>query len=148
MTRNITVERSVAAPPTSVWEVLADYPNISDWSPGVLNSYAIGDQLDGVGAKRQTELAPDGSMRMRETITEWVTGQRMVIAIDEIEQQPITSATMTFALADGDESTLLTMSYDDEADAELGPMLDEQFTGGFNWLIDALEQAAKARSAG
>ena len=147
MTRNITVERAVAAPRAAVWEVLADYPNISDWSPGVLNSHAIGDQLDGVGAQRQTELAPDGSMRMRETVAEWVAEERMAIAIDEIEQQPVTSATMTFTLADDGESTLITMGYDYEADAELGPMLDEQFTGGFNFLIDALEQAAKARSA-
>lgn len=146
MTRTIEVERAVAAARASVWAVLADYPNIADWSPGVLNSYAIGDQLDGVGAQRKTELAPDGSMRMRETVTEWVSEKQLVVAIDEIEQQPIASATMAFGLADADGSTTVTMRYDYEADAELGPMLDEQFTMGFNGLIDALEQAAQAKS--
>ncbi len=146
MTRTIEVEKTVAAPRASVWAVLADYPNIMDWSPGVINSHAIGDQVDGVGAQRKTELAPDGAMRMRETVTEWVAEERLVVAIDEIEQQPIASATMAFGLADGGESTTVTMSYEYQADAELGAMLDEQFTMGFNGLIDALEQAAQARS--
>ena len=33
--RNVTVERTVAASRSSVWAVLADYPNIADWSDGV-----------------------------------------------------------------------------------------------------------------
>ncbi len=68
--RNVKLERTLAAPQSSVWAVLADYPNIADWNDGVKNSYAIGDATEGVGAQRQTELAPDGKMRMRETVTE------------------------------------------------------------------------------
>ncbi|MCP3989225.1 MAG: SRPBCC family protein [Actinomycetia bacterium] len=143
--RNIKIERAVAAQQSSVWAVLADYPNISDWNDGVVNSYTIGDQVEGVGAQRQTELVPDGAMRMRETVTEWVTYERMVVAMDQIEQQPVKQATMTFSLAGGGDTTTVTMSYDYEpADGVPGPMLDEQFSVGFNGFMDSLERAAKA----
>ncbi len=146
--RNIKIERTLAAPQSSVWAVLSDYPNISDWNDGVLNSYAIGDQIEGVGAQRQTELVPDGKMRMRETATEWVAEERMVIAIDQVEQQPVKAATMTFTLSAGGETTPVTMSYDYEPEDGLpGPMLDEQFSAGFNGFIDSLERATKARTA-
>lgn len=72
--RNITIERTVAAPRANVWAVLADYPNISAWNDGVENSYAIGDALEGVGAKRHCELTPSGAMR--ETVTEWAPKKR------------------------------------------------------------------------
>jgi len=70
--RKLKIERTVTAPQSSVWAVLADYPNIVDWNDNIKNSYAIGDQIEGVGAQRKTELAPDGKMTMRETVTEWV----------------------------------------------------------------------------
>ena len=112
--RNVKVERTVAAPRSSVWAVLADYPNIADWNDGVMNSYAIGDATEGVGAQRQTELVPTGAMRMRETVAEWVPEERMVIAIDGIEKMPVTQARQTFTLSDDGEATQFTMSYDYE----------------------------------
>ena len=66
--RNVTVERTLTAPRSSVWAVLADYPNIVDWNDGVKNSYAIGDATEGVGAQRQCDLVPNGTMRRRETV--------------------------------------------------------------------------------
>ena len=48
--RNVKVERTVAAPRSSVWAVLADYPNIADWNDGLSNSYAVGDALPGGGS--------------------------------------------------------------------------------------------------
>lgn len=144
----IKVERTVAAPKSSVWAVLADYPNIVDWNDNIKNSYAIGDATEGVGAQRQTELVPDGAMRMRETVTEWVVGERMVIAIDEIEMMPVKAATQTFTLSHGGETTPFTMSYEYEPEGEaLGPMFDEQMSMGFNGFIDSLERAAQARAA-
>ncbi len=145
---NIKVERTLAAPRSSVWAVLADYPNIAEWNEGVTNSYAIGDATEGVGAQRQTELAPDGAMRMRETVAEWVLEETMVIAIDEIENMPVKAATQTFTLSDDGETTPFTMSYDYEPLGEpLGPMFDGQMSMGFNGFIDSLERAAQARSA-
>ena len=149
--RNVRVERTMAVERSSVWAVLADYPNIADWNDGVKNSYAIGDATEGVGAQRQTELAPDGKMRMRETVSEWVPEERMVIAIDRMEKMPVKQATMTFTLSGGDETTLLTMRYDYEPKSAiwslLGPVLDRQFGKGFSGFIDILEPVAQARNA-
>ena len=150
--RNVRVERTLAVSRSSVWAVLADYPNIGDWNDNIKNSYAIGDATEGVGAQRQTELMPNGAMRMRETVTEWVPEERMVLAIDEIERMPVKQATMTFTLSDGGETTLLTMSYDYQPKGGplaliLGPILDRQMNKGSNGFIDNLESAAQARTA-
>jgi uncharacterized protein YndB with AHSA1/START domain len=149
--RNVNVERTLAAPLSSVWAVLADYPNIADWNDGVKDSYAIGDATEGVGAQRQTELVPNGAMRMRETVSEWVPEERMVLAIDRIEKQPVKQATMTFTLSGGD-TTPFTMSYVYEPKGGplasiYGPMLDRQMNKGFNGFMDSLELAAQARAA-
>ena len=149
--RNVTVQRTVAAPRSSVWAVLADYPNIADWNDGVMNSYAIGDATEGVGAQRQTELVPTGAMRMRETVAEWVPEERMVIAIDGIEKMPVTQARQTFTLSDDGEATQFTMSYNYEPKGGplafiLGPVLDRQMNKGFNGFIDSLEPAAQAQA--
>lgn len=145
--RNIKVERKVAAPQPSVWAVLADYPNIVDWNDNITNSYAIGEATEGVGAQRQTELVPDGAMRMRETVTEWVAQERMVVAMDKIENMPVTEATQTFTLDEAGDSTRLTMSYDYEPMGEwLGQAFDDQMAMGFNGFIDSLERAAQART--
>jgi uncharacterized protein YndB with AHSA1/START domain len=150
--RNVKVARTLAAPRSSVWAVLADYPNIVDWNDGVKNSYAIGDATEGVGAQRQTELVPTGAMRMRETVAEWVPEETMVLDIDKIEKQPVKQATMTFTLSDGGETTPFTMSYDYEPKGGplaviFGPILDRQMNKGFNGFIDYLEQAAQAFTA-
>lgn len=150
--RNVKVERTVVAPRSSVWAVLADYPNIADWNDGVKASYAIGDATEGVGAQRQTEIVPNGKMRMRETVTEWVPEEKMVIAVDQIEKQPIKHATMTLTLSDGGETTPCTMTYDYEPKGGplaflFGPMLDKQMKKAFNGFMANLETAAQARAA-
>ena len=149
--RNIKVERTLTTPPSSVWAVLADYPNIVDWNDGVKNSYAIGDAIEGVGAQRRTELVPDGVMRMRETVSEWVPEERVVIAIDKIEKMPVKQATMTFTLSGG-ETTAFTMNYVYEPKGGplafiYGPFLDRQMSKGFNGFIDSLELEAQTRTA-
>ena len=149
--RNVQVERTVAAPRSSVWAVLADYPDIADSNDGVMKSYALGEETQGVGARRQCELAPKGTMQMRETVTEWVADEKMVIDIDRVEKLPIKKATMTFTLSDRGGTTQFRMSYDFEPKGGplallYGPMLDTQLFKGFNGFVDNLEVAAQART--
>ena len=148
--RNVEIGRDLAASRSSVWAVLADYPNIADWHEGLLNSYAIGDATEGVGAQRQTEIVPTGKMRMRETVTEWIPEERMVLDLDRIEKMPVKQATMTFSLSGSGDATLLTMNYDYEPKGGpfafiLGPLLDRQMTKALGGFIDNLEAAAQAR---
>ena len=149
--RNVKEERTVAAPQSSVWAVLADYPNISTWNEAMTNSYAIGDAVEGVGAQRQTEFGSKGSIRLRETVTEWAPEQRMVIAVDRVEKQPIKEATMTFTLSGAAETTMFAMSYDYVPNGGplaliFGPMLDRVLNKGFNAFIDDLERTAQGRT--
>ncbi|MFW2381199.1 MAG: SRPBCC family protein [Acidimicrobiales bacterium] len=146
--RNIKAERTLAAQRSSVWAVLADYPNIGDWNDGIKNSYAIGDQTEGVGAQRQTEIVPNGKMRMRETVSEWVPEEKMVLVVDNIEKQPIKSATMTLTLSGSDDTTHCTMTYDYEPKGGplaflFGPLMDGQMKKAFQAFMENLESAAR-----
>ncbi|MCP3988743.1 MAG: SRPBCC family protein [Actinomycetia bacterium] len=148
--KNFKTERSVQAPRSSVWAVLADYQNIADWNDGVVKSRPIGDATEGLGAQRHVEL--EGSVSMRETVTEWAPEEKMVITIDQMKKVPVKEATMTFTLSDGGDATPTTMSYDFEPKG--GPfgfvvvaMLGRPMSKGFNGFIDCLERAARARSA-
>lgn len=149
--RNVQAEQTLTATKTNLWAVLADYPNIVEWNDGIKNSYAIGDATEGVGAQRQTEIVPNGKMRMRETVTEWVPEERMVIAVDQIEKQPIKQATMTLTLSGAGDTTPCTMRYDYEPKGGplaflFGPMLDKQMKKAFHGFMSNLETAAQAQA--
>lgn len=148
--RNLKIERTVQAPRSAVWAVLADYPNIADWNDGVNASFAIGDAVEGVGAQRKCEL--DGSVSMHETVTEWVPEQKMAIVIDRIEKMPVNEAAMTFTLGDGGGTTPFTMSYDYEPKGGpfgflIAAMMGRPMRKGFNGFIDSLEKAAQETAA-
>lgn len=151
--RNVNEQRTVAAPQSSVWAVMADYPNISDWNVAMTNSYAIGDTIEGVGAQRRVEFGSKGSIKMRESVIEWTPKDRMVIAVDQTEKQLLKTATMTFTFLDtGDESTLFTMDYHYESRGGpltliYGPILDRVLNKGFKAFIDDVERTAQARTA-
>ncbi|MEO1065052.1 MAG: SRPBCC family protein [Actinomycetota bacterium] len=149
--RNVTVEGTVASPRSQVWAVLADYPNIVDWNEAVKESYALGDTVEGVGAQRQVNVGTKGSIKNRETVTEWTPEKRMVIAVDQIEKQPIKQATMTFTLSDAGATTPFTMSYDYEPRGGplgflYGPILDRLLRRGFSAFITDLGPAAQSRT--
>lgn len=147
--KTLTIERTVNAPRSAVWAVLADYPNIADWNDGVNTSFAIGDATEGVGAIRKCEL--DGNVAMRETVTAWNEGQTMAIAIDQIEKMPVKQASMTFTLggADADQSTVqMRYEYEPKGGAFgflIAAMMSKPMKTGFNGFIDNLETAAQAR---
>lgn len=71
--RHLTVRRQVAASCDSVWDVFADFPNLADHWGGLKASRPIGDQTHGVGARRQVDLAPVGTLV--ETVTAWEEGR-------------------------------------------------------------------------
>lgn len=149
--RNVKVGRTVAAAPSSVWVVLADYPNIAQWNTGVLRSRAVGELTVGVGAQRQCDLAPKGTMRMRETVTAWQSEERMVVEIDQIEKMPVRSASMAFELAPDGDRTRVDMTYTyvpKLLGVIMGPMMDRQMSRGFRGFIDLLEAEAQVRAGG
>lgn len=149
--RTVTVERTIDAPPSTVWAVLADYPNIDRWNEGVLKSYAVGDAAVGLGAQRKCELTPKGRTRMRETVTDWVPEQRMVVELDQMEKLPLREAAMTFTLGDRGQATEFAMRYEfvpkgGPLSGLLGRLMAPHMRKGFNGFIDDLESEARAEA--
>jgi uncharacterized protein YndB with AHSA1/START domain len=150
--RNISAGRTLAAPAGELWAVLADYPNISDWNQAMNNSFALGDTTEGVGAARECQFGSKGAINMRETVTEWVPEERMVIAVDKLNKQLYTSATMTITLTNDGPRTLFNMSLDYEPKGGPFLLLSGRFLGrlltrGFNAFMNDLEAAAQRQLA-
>lgn len=138
--RTVSVARRLDASPDAVWDVLADFPNISVWNGGVRASRATSTAVEGVGATRHCDLAPFGALE--ETVREWEPGRRMVVTIDEARRLPMRSAAATFVIEPDGEGSEVTIEYRYDPQGPVGPMMDRQFTKGFGGFLDDLERAA------
>ena len=65
----LQVTRTSAKSPETLWDVIADFPNIADWNSGVKTSVSTSFEPVGVGATRHCELSPAGALDER--ILEW-----------------------------------------------------------------------------
>lgn len=148
--RNVTVTKTIAAPRSDVWAVLADFPNIADWNGGVKTSFATSEGVDGVGATRHCDLSPAGGLD--ETIVEWEPEGRLVVSIDRASKIPIKRGQVTFTLdSDGGDQTPFSLSYDYLAKGGplasiVGAMMSGQLRKGFTGFVDDLETAAQSRA--
>ena len=61
----------------TLWNVIADFPNIADHVDSVKASAAIGEQISGVGATRRCDLQPLGRPRKKSSnsnpATDWLS---------------------------------------------------------------------------
>lgn len=89
--RHLTVRRQVAASCESVWAVFADFPNLADHWDGIKSSRPLGDQTHGVGARRQVDLKPVGTLpplQLRDEALGVVDGQQVgVFRLDVAPQR-------------------------------------------------------------
>lgn len=83
----ITREIKINALKSKVWDVLADFGNISYASPGVSNSYLTSDIQKGIGTTRHCDFAMMGATA-EEKITGWKEGEWMSIDAYKIEKLP------------------------------------------------------------
>jgi ligand-binding SRPBCC domain-containing protein len=103
--RHLTVRRRVPAPSDAVWAFFADFPSLADHWNGIRSSRPLGDQRDGVGARRHVELKPIGSMV--ETATEWEVGHTIATVNEPSILVPFKRAESKLSLeADGDETSI------------------------------------------
>ncbi len=105
------VEATVTAnaPKEAVWKVLADFPNIANYTDTVRSSHSTSENDFEVGATRHCELAPAGSAD--ETITDIKQGESIVISVSGAGGGPIKESTTTFSISEIDaERSRLTMS--------------------------------------
>ena len=105
------VEATVTAnaPKEAVWQVLADFPNIANYTDTVRSSHSTSENDFEIGATRHCELSPLGSAD--ETITDIKQGESIVISVSGAGGGPIKESTTTFSISEIDaERSRLTMS--------------------------------------
>lgn len=96
------------APKEAVWKILADFPNIANYTDTVKSSHSTSENDFEIGATRHCELAPAGSAD--ETIADIRQGQSIVISVSGAGG-PIKQSTTTFSISEIDaETSRLTMS--------------------------------------
>jgi uncharacterized protein YndB with AHSA1/START domain len=146
--RTVQVTKVLQAPQQSVWAVLYDFPNISQWNSGVTTSYATGQEL-GVGAQRHCDLSPAG--QLEETLLELDEPHRAVVSIDSAKRIPIKHGRVEFLLEPAASGTTVTLNYSYEPrggplSGLVGRVLDPQLEKGFGGFLDDLGAEATKRA--
>ncbi|MEX1037826.1 MAG: SRPBCC family protein [Acidimicrobiia bacterium] len=143
--RHLTVRRQVAASPDSVWNVFADFPNLADHWDGLRASRPIGDQTDGVGARRQVDLVPVGTLV--ETVTAWDEGRTIATANQPSALVPFKQAESRLTLESDGDGTTITFDYQyvprgGPMGRLTGPVIDKMLKTNFESMLASVEEAA------
>ncbi len=106
-THEVRYQIEVDAPIDDVWEALADFGNVANYSPGVVSSHITSDDVTGLGATRHCSLALFGAS-VEERIVGWREQELLEIDIYETNRFPIvTNAGATFILESAGDGTVL-----------------------------------------
>ena len=138
------------APKQIMWEVLADFPNIANYTDSVKSSASTSDQETGVGASRHCDLAPLGTAE--ETIVEFNPGENIVISLYDTKGLPVKNSETTFSLTEIDSNTTrLTMRANVQAKGGvfagvLGKILERRLPNSAKRLLDDLAASAEKMS--
>ena len=102
----------IEAPAEKVWDVLADFGNVSVFNPNVTESHLTADHVNGVGATRHCDLAVGGAS-IEERIVDWNEGSSYTIEIYDGSRNPFATALGTFVVEPlGDDRSAVTMTLD------------------------------------
>ncbi len=146
----VTARTTVNSPRSVVWEVLADFNNIADYTSQVKTSNAADDAPAeiGVGSVRYCVLAPIGSTE--EKILEFVPSERLVVALYNTKGLPVKGSTSTFTVTEIDPKTT-ELSFTADAQAKGGPLaglidkrLAKALPKGAQAMVDDLAASAEA----
>ena len=102
-----SVETYIGVKSDVVWDVLADYGNVSEWNSGIRLSELTSDGDVGVGSVRHCEM--DKGMYINERVLEWDEGKSLVIEMTE-SSMPMKSFVAEFALRSDGLGTIVTMT--------------------------------------
>ena len=140
--RHIRVQRRMTASSAAVWAVFADFPNLASHWSGLRATRAIGNQTSGLGARRQVELKPMGSME--ETVTAWEAGRRIDTENRPSVSVPFSRAGSSLTLEPDGQGTLATFDYryvprGGPLGRLTGPMIDKMLTASFTDMLAAAD---------
>ncbi|CAN5909546.1 hypothetical protein BH23ACT10_BH23ACT10_20790 [soil metagenome] len=142
--RHLTVRREVAASRDSVWAVFADFPNLANHWDGLKASRPIGDQTHGVGARRQVDLKPVGTLT--ETVTAWEEGRTIATKNQPSALVPFKQAESKLTLDPDGDGTAIRFDYryvprGGPIGRLTGPVIDRMLTANFQSMLAAVEEA-------
>ena len=110
----ITREVLINASKQHVWDVLADFGNVSRTSPTISKSYLTSDETIGLGTTRHCDLTMMGA-QLEERIVGWQEGELLQIDIYEWKNMPgIKAMSAEFKVQEEGSQTRLqaTMNYE------------------------------------
>jgi Polyketide cyclase / dehydrase and lipid transport len=112
---------------------------------GLRDSRSIGDQTQGVGARRKVDLKPVGSLV--ETITAWEEGRTMATANQPSALVPFKQAESRLTLEPEGDGTAITFDYryvpkGGPLGRLTGPVIDRMLKRTFESLLATIEEAA------
>jgi uncharacterized protein YndB with AHSA1/START domain len=131
-----SVSRVVDAPVERVWEVLAQFGEISRWGTGVDHSTLLTSGPVGPGTTRRVQV---GRNALRETITTWEPGSRLAYAL--VGLPPVVrSATNTWQVEAVPGGTKVTLSSEVQAPPVIVRLVARRMAKVGEQLVDGLHQ--------
>lgn len=144
----IVATRTMNQPRSAVWAVLADFPNIADWSKGITSSTGTSANPNGLGATRACTI---GKASLNERILSWTPESEMVVLIHDTQKLPVKESRTTFTLTDdGPETTTVTFAADvtfklGPLGVVLGKLVSGRLKAGNEGILEELEAEAASR---
>ena len=108
---------SVTAPVDAVWDLLAEYAEISRWASNVSQSSLLTAGAPGPGAVRRVQV---GRAALRETVTTWEPGRSLAYRLQGLPAI-VTAASNTWTLRPDGAGTAVTLT--SEAQTRGGPLV-------------------------
>ena len=141
---DFTVTRQIEALVETVWQVLNDFGNIADWSPGIKRSALTSEGSVGQETTRHCDFVPLGGVNER--IETYRPNERMTVNLYETFKMPISGAVTDFNLAAAGTATVLTLHVDYTPN-RLGRVAkgttEKQMRTGMNGLADDLKRESE-----
>jgi carbon monoxide dehydrogenase subunit G len=129
---------SVAAPVEVVWELLADFADISSWASNVSQSSLLTTTAPGLGAVRRVQV---GRAALRETVVRWDPGQALAYDIAGLPAV-VTAARNTWTLERN--GTGATVALTGDVETRGGPLVARLVARQVGKACDELAQSLAA----
>ena len=115
---------TIKADKQKVWDVIADFGNVSRTSPNLVKSYLTSEQQSGVGTTRHCDFAAMGAT-VEERIIEWNEGESLKIDIYERKNMPmIADMKAEFKITSDEDGTVLFGGFEYQMSNAVGNMFN------------------------
>lgn len=130
---------SVEVPVEAVWELLADFADISSWASSVSQSSLLTATAPGIGAVRRVQV---GRSALRETVIRWEPGRALAYDIAGLPAI-VTAVRNTWTLEPSGTGTTVTLT--GEVETRGGPLVARLVARRVGKAGDQLVQSLAAR---